>query len=57
MLIALLIGFEREAHAYTDPGSGMLMWQVLVAGAVGFLFYVRRILEWFRSKLRRDQQN
>jgi hypothetical protein len=57
MIVAVLIGFEREAHAYTDPGSGMLIWQFVIAGVVGIMFYVRRIFDWFRSKLRRDQQN
>lgn len=34
---------------YTDPGSGMLLWQVLVAGALGGLFYVRKIFSFFRG--------
>ena len=34
---------------YTDPGSGVLLWQVLAAGAVGSLFYVRKILSFFRG--------
>ena len=36
--------------AYTDPGSGALIWQALVAGFVGLLFYVRRITTWFNKK-------
>jgi ABC-type thiamine transport system substrate-binding protein len=43
----------RPAQAYTDPGSGLLLWQILVAGAVGLLFYFRK----FKSKLfrRKDE--
>jgi hypothetical protein len=26
---------------YTDPGSGALLWQLLVAGFIGALFYAR----------------
>ena len=48
--ILLLIATERQAMAYTDPGSGALIWQALVAGFVGLLFYVRRITTWFNKK-------
>lgn len=30
--------------AYTDPGTGMLLWQSLLAVSVGFLFSARRVL-------------
>jgi len=51
-LIALLLLFatERQALAYTDPGSGALIWQTLIAGFVGSLFYVRRFTTWFKKK-------
>ena len=35
---------ERPAHAYTDPGSGMLIWQGLVAAFLGASFYFRKIV-------------
>ena len=42
------------AHAYGDPGSGALLWQLIVAGMFGFLFYirqtVRKLREWFGPK-------
>ena len=41
---------EREARAYTDPGSGALIWQMMVAGLVGVSFYFRRITAWFRNR-------
>ena len=34
--------FASNAHAYIDPGSGALLWQMLVAGFMGALFYFRR---------------
>jgi hypothetical protein len=46
----LLFATERQAQAYTDPGTGALIWQALVAGFVGFLFYARRITVWFKKK-------
>jgi hypothetical protein len=32
--------------AYVDPGSGALLWQMLVAFGVGFLFYIRKFREF-----------
>ena len=45
LLTALLL--PACASAYTDPGSGALLWQMIVAGFVGMMFYARRILKWF----------
>lgn len=41
---------EREARAYTDPGTGALIWQMAVAGLVGVGFYFRRITAWFKNR-------
>jgi hypothetical protein len=50
-LISLaMFATEREARAYTDPGSGALIWQMAVAGLVGVSFYFRRITAWFRNR-------
>ena len=49
-LLLLSFATEHEARAYTDPGSGMLVWQMLVAGFVGVMFYFRRLTSWFRGK-------
>jgi hypothetical protein len=32
--------------AYVDPGLGALLWQAIVAGAVGFLFYLKKTRRW-----------
>lgn len=29
--------------AYVDPGSGQLVWQMVVAAMVGVLFYLRKV--------------
>lgn len=42
MLLALCT--ERELRAYTDPGSGALAVQMLLAGFTGAVFYFRRAL-------------
>ena len=51
LLVALLVIFiERPALAYSDPGSGTLLWQLLVSGFVGVLFYVRKFTGFWRKK-------
>ena len=50
VLVLLLCASEWEARAYTDPGSGALIWQMLVAGLVGAAFYVRKFTSWLRRK-------
>jgi hypothetical protein len=52
-LVALtIIGSAQPAHAlaYTDPGSGALLWQLLLSAMLGATFYFRRILNWFTSR-------
>lgn len=36
-------GLSRFPLAYVDPGSGQLIWQLLVAVCVGGLFYIKRV--------------
>jgi hypothetical protein len=48
----MLLMAERPAYGYTDPGSGALIWQALMAAIVGASFYFRRIVSWL--KRRRD---
>jgi hypothetical protein len=50
LLLLLLIASERELRAYVDPSSGSLLWQVLLAGAIGILYYLRKIMGFFRKK-------
>ncbi len=45
----LLLACEQVASAYTDPGSGALLWQILVAGFIGGLFHLRRFLSRIRG--------
>ena len=41
-LFGVVLLFERPAHAYIDPGSGSLIYQVLLAGLLGLGFTLRR---------------
>jgi|HubBroStandDraft_6_1064221.scaffolds.fasta_scaffold826759_2 hypothetical protein len=55
-LICLLALAEREARAYADPGSGAMLWQMLVAAAVGALFYFRKFVRYLTSRSPRKHQ-
>jgi hypothetical protein len=39
------------AFLYTDPGSGALVWQLLVASFVGGLFYMRSFIRRIKAKM------
>jgi hypothetical protein len=49
-LLLLLTAIPGSASAYTDPGSGALIWQALAASFVGMMFYARRLLRFFRRE-------
>ena len=39
------------AYGYTDPGSGLLLWQILGAMCFGLMFYARKVLTYiWRTK-------
>ena len=40
----MVAGSPSTLMAYTDPGTGMLVWQSIVAVSIGFMFTTRRVL-------------
>jgi hypothetical protein len=54
-------GIHIPAFIYTDPGSGALIWQLLVASFFGILFYlrsfIRRITEKLSSRRSKERSN
>ena len=54
MVLILLIATQARVHAYTDPGTGTMVWQLLLAASFGVMFYLRRILTWARGLRGRD---
>ena len=50
LALLLLAATERPAMAYTDPGSGALIWQAMLSSLVGLMFYFRRIRTWFKNR-------
>lgn len=37
--------------AYIDPGSGLLIWQAIAAGALGVVFYFKRFRDLIWAKI------
>lgn len=52
-----LVATSSNAYAYIDPGYGSLLWQLLIAGFFGALFYARgiisRVKAWFGTIIKR----
>lgn len=40
----MVAGTPSSLLAYTDPGTGMLIWQSAIAISIGFLFSTRRLM-------------
>ena len=55
-VVAILLVTSSPAYAYIDPGLGSLMWQLLFAGFVGGMFYVRKIRNWIVAMIRRKDK-
>ena len=55
VLLLLSFATEEEARAYTDPGTGAMIWQMVAAGAVGVIFYFRKFLTRFKPKKKEEK--
>jgi hypothetical protein len=55
--LSLAIAFEPQAHAYVDPGSGLLVLQSLGAIFSGGLFYFRKKLARLLSRNKAETSN
>jgi hypothetical protein len=53
--VALLSVVLMPAYSYADPGSGVLLYQLLAGAFVGGLFYFRKLIV-FLSPNRRNKQ-
>ena len=53
LLLALGACVPLTAHAYVDPGTGMLVWQGLIAAVGAFLVFVRNPVAAFKRLIDR----
>jgi hypothetical protein len=49
-LLLLAFATERAAYAYVDPGSGAMFYQIFLAGVIGGLFQLKKLISWVRSR-------
>lgn len=50
LLVTIALITPASAFAYVDPGTGTVLWQLLLGLVVGVGFYSRKILGWFTGK-------
>lgn len=48
--VFLLICAEAPLKAYADPGSGLLLWQILAAFFLGGVYQARKVLSRIRNR-------
>lgn len=53
LALLLLIVVPRDAQAYIDPGTGSLVWQLVLSTVLGGVFYARRTIGIVRRSLAR----
>jgi len=52
-LAVVLLFLASPLLAYTDPGSGILFFQMLMASLAGVFFSLRKFTNWFSRKDRK----
>jgi hypothetical protein len=53
-----LLATAVPAHAYIDPGSGLLLWQLLVSAFVGTVLYqYRKVVNFIFRKQRKHKKH
>ncbi len=54
LLVPLLLATPVRASAYADPGTGAFMYQAAYAAFLGGSFYLRKLLDRFWPKRKKD---
>jgi hypothetical protein len=50
--VCMIVGSERRAWGYVDPGSGLIALQTVASVAAAYAYYVRRRIRTFFSRKR-----
>jgi len=53
-VIVFCLGAFTKLEAYTDPGTGLLIWQIFVGTLAGGSFLLRK---WIRRMIPRSRKN
>lgn len=49
--VVILLVATSNAYAYIDPGSGALVWQLLLSAFFGAIFFIRGVRLWIRDTM------
>ncbi len=49
LCLAMLVVLTANTYAYIDPGSGALIWQLLLAAFFGSVFFIRQVRSHIRA--------
>lgn len=57
LVIVVLLLLPSYAFAYIDPGSGLLLWQLLGSLFIGLLFYVKRFISFVKKLIHKNDRS
>jgi hypothetical protein len=52
--LCMIIGSERRAWGYVDPGSGLIALQTVASVAAAYAYYIRRRIRTFFSRKKEE---
>ncbi len=53
--LCMIVGSERRAYGYVDPGSGLIALQTIASVAAAYVYMVRRRILAFFSRKKENQ--
>ncbi|MBY0372141.1 hypothetical protein K2X33_15775 [bacterium] len=56
-LLLLAVLFSPPAWGYIDPGTSGVILQLVLGGAIGALFYLRKVITFVARMFRRESSN
>ena len=54
LCVAVFIATAQPAYSYIDPGTGSMIWQLLVSAFIGMSFYFRKAIAGVFSKFKKS---
>lgn len=51
---AVIIATAQPAYCYIDPGSGSMIWQLLLSAFIGMAFYFRKFITGVFSRFKKS---
>ncbi len=56
LVILGFVLFPKEAHAYIDPGTGSYLFQFVIAGLLGSMFFFRGYFDKIKNKFSKNKK-